>query len=155
MTSNSRYDISTLPAVDLLGYPGSATSMAEVGDVVGPLFARLLSTAANLGMDVDQPSLAWYSGDETAVQLGVGMPADAFPAQAPDDLQPNTLVAAERAVVTRYTGTLDGIGPAWQSLYRHLSEHGLEPAGPAREVYLAGSIDQPDSWVIDLQQPVA
>ena len=149
------YQTTSLPAVTLLGYPGAAATQAEVPDIVGPLFGRLLGTMQQLGLDPDQPTTAWYGGTGEQTELGVGLPADEVPDGVPTDLQPTTLDAADRAVVVRHTGTLDGIGPAWAALHEHVGAQGFTPAGPCREVYLAGSMDQPDSWVVDLQQPVA
>lgn len=150
----SDYQVTSLPAVTLLGYTGTATSMSEVPQVVGSLFGRLLATMQQLGLDPEQPTTAWYGGSGDRTDIGVGLPADQV-VDGRADLQPTRLDAVERAIVVRHTGTLDCIGPAWSALHQHLGEQGLTPVGPCREVYLAGSMDQPDSWVIDLQQPIA
>ncbi len=151
----STYEITSLPAITLLGYAGTVTHQSEIPDVVGPLFGRLLDTMRQLGLDLDQPTVAWYAGADERTDLGVGLPSDRVLDDRRANLTRTSLDAAPRAVVVRHTGSLEGISPAWSALHQHIREEGLTPAGPCREVYLAGSMDRPDSWVVDLQQPIA
>jgi effector-binding domain-containing protein len=57
--------------------------------------------------------------------------------------------------VTTLRGPLSAIGEAWQTLSREVEARGLSFAGPCREVYHEAQTDDPDHWVIQLQQPVA
>lgn len=147
------YKTTSLPAVTLLEYTAKVTSMAETGSAAGRLFQRLLPTMEKLGMDVEQPTIAWYEEDIDGVEVGVGVPFEKRPAEIAD-LTPGELPAAKKAVVTRHTGSLEGLQQAWQDLHEHLRKEGLKPHGPCREVYVSGDMDA-DSWVIDLQQPLA
>lgn len=148
------YESTDLPALTVAGHTGWAPSRSEVGGVVGPLFGRLLADLARLGLDTDQPTVAWYDLADDGVSLGVGVPAGEGTDGDGSGLTTATLPGAEQAVVTRHEGTLEGIGAAWAALHQHLSAQGLTAAGTAREVYLAGDPQRPGSWVVDLQQPV-
>lgn len=143
----------SLPAVTLLEYTAKVTSPAEAVPAVGRLFERLLPTMDGLGMGTDQPMMAWYEEDTDGVEIGVSVPFDTRPSET-GELTPGELPATATAVVVRHTGSLDGLQQAWQDLHEHLRNQGVKPHGPCREVYVSGDVDS-DSWVIDLQKPIA
>lgn len=151
----THYEIISLPALSLAQYTDRITSQTETGEVVGSLFSRLLASMQQLGLDPEQPTVAWYAGGDTDAELGVGVPVTGSLDAGDTGLEDGALPAAERAVVTRHKGTLDGLAPAWQALHQHLAAQGLHPSGPCREVYVAGDVSREDAWVVDLQQPVA
>ncbi len=55
-----------------------------------------------------------------------------------------------------HVGSYDGVGAAYQARWDHVKANGLEPAGPPREVYLAGpeSKKSPEEYVTEIQYPV-
>jgi effector-binding domain-containing protein len=155
-TSYTAYQVTSLPALRVVQHTSAPTSMAEIGPVVGSLFERLLTEVTALGLRPEDPSVAWYEGDDQGVHIGVGMPApDVSGADAEQaGLEVAVLPAIDRAAQHRFAGSLEQLKGAWQGLHQALRHDGLTPTGPCREVYLAGSIEQPGSWVIDLQQPI-
>lgn len=148
-------EITPLPALTLAQYTDRVTSPGEMAAVVGPLFGRLVQSLPHLGLDPDRPTIAWYSGAGPVIELGVGVPVTGGFDAGDTGLVQGHLPAVERALVVRHEGALEGLGQAWQDLHTHLTAKGLRPTGPSREVYLAGDVSRQDSWVIDLQQPVA
>ena len=150
----TRYQLTCLPALTLAQYAGSVAALADVGAVVGPMFGRLLGSMSRLGLDPDQPTVAWYCCADTGTDLGVGVPVDEGFDPGDTGLELGELPAVPRAVVVRHEGTLDGLTGAWQELHQYLDAEGLHHVGPSREIYLAGDVTREDSWVIDLQQPV-
>jgi effector-binding domain-containing protein len=150
------YELTSLPALRLVQHTAEPTSMAEIGPAVGSLFERLLSAAPALGLRPEDPSIAWYEGHDRGIRIGVGMPAPevSVPDAEQAGLEVAVLPAVDRAAQHRFAGSLQGLHTAWEGLHEALRNAGLTPTGPCREVYLEGSLDQPDSWVIDLQQPI-
>lgn len=148
------YEITSLPTLSMIQYTDTAESQSAAGAKVGPMFGRLIPAMQQLGLDPAQPTLAWYD-DSRPMRFGVGVEVDPGFDAGDSGLEHHELVAQDRAVVTRFRGGVDGIGPAWGALHAHLAEEGLEPSGTCREIYLEGDPDHPDSFVIDLQQPVA
>lgn len=151
----SHYEITSLPVLRLAQYTGQVATADQMGDVVGALFGRLLGSMQQLGLDTDQPTVAWYDGSGAAPAVGVGVPLSGALDVGDTGLETHELPVVDRAVVVRHEGSLGGLAQAWQQLHEHLTSEGLSPAGPCREVYLAGDVSREDSWVVDLQQPVA
>ena len=50
---------------------------------------------------------------------------------------------------------MDSIGQPWQALASAVEAQGLRAVDKCREVYLEMPPDDQDSWVTELQQPVA
>lgn len=151
----SNYEIVSLPGLSLLQYTAEVDDVEKSGPAVADLFGRLLPEMLRLGLDPDQPTVAWYDMTAQRIRLGAGVEMeDASAHSQRTDLEPGQLPGSERAIVTRYRGNLEGIGKAWSQLHGHLSQEGLTPGGPCREVYLAGRVEEPESWIVDLQQPL-
>lgn len=155
--STISYEVTHLPAVRLVQCTAQAADHGQIGSIVGSLFERLLTTVDALGLSPDDPSLAWYEGHDEGVRIGVGMPAPGVSTEAAAHagLEVAVLPAIDRAAQHRFAGSLQGLAAAWAGIHAAVRHDGLTPTGPCREVYLTGSIDQPDSWVIDIQQPLA
>lgn len=148
--STLTYTEKPLAALTLTQLTDRVDEIAEVGQRVGPLFGRVYGTFAAAGIEPSGPAIGWYDGVGDGVTFGAG--AD-LGGRRVDGLEVGTLPAYDRAVTAIYRGPMTRIGEAWQELARHVTDSGLEFAGPCREVYLEMP-DDADAWVTELQQPV-
>jgi DNA-binding transcriptional MerR regulator len=149
-TMELEYAEKPLPALTLSQIRRHVSDHEEIMGTVGPMFGELFERLAEAGIEPSHPAIAWYSGDESGTEL-----AAAFEVERVPGTEPGHLDAAPRAVTAIYRGSVVYIGEAWQALAAYVKDQGLEFAGPCREVYLHTEPDNPDSWVTELQQPVA
>ncbi|MFE7226575.1 MerR family transcriptional regulator [Nocardioides sp. NPDC057577] len=148
--STLTYTEKPLAALTLTQLTDHVDEGADVGQRVGPLFGRVYDTFEAAGIEPSGPAIGWYDAVGDGMTFGAG--AD-LGGKAVDGLEVGTLRAYDRAVTAIYRGPMTGIGEAWQELSRHVSDAGLEFAGPCREIYLEMPEDQ-EGWVTELQQPV-
>lgn len=147
----------SLPSVLLAQLTAEVTSVEEIGDVVGPMFGRLMPALGEAGVPVETAAMAWYDPRDESVGLGVEVPiteSSRQGAQSVEGVQVDTLPDAERALTVVHLGAMDTIAQTWQTLQREVESRGLQPAGRCREVYFESPQDNPDAWVTELQQPV-
>ncbi|MFC7492366.1 MULTISPECIES: MerR family transcriptional regulator [unclassified Knoellia] len=142
-----------LPELTLAQRTGSVTDQSEIGQTIGPLFADLLSDAGRAGLDVEQPTVAWYEMSEDSIRFAAGMPLAA--GESIPGYEVETLPAAGRAVTVVHHGSMETIGDSWQALMQYLGAEGLSLDGRCREVYIATPHGDEDAWVTELQQPIA
>jgi len=142
-----------LPALTLAQRTATVTDQSEIGAAIGPLFGDLLADAGRAGLDVEQPTVAWYEMDEESIRFAAGMPLAA--GETIPGYEVETLPAAPRAVTVVHHGSMETIGDTWQALMQYLGAEGLSPAGRCREVYFSTPDDDLDAWVTELQQPVS
>lgn len=158
VTSTMTYSEQSLPALRVVQLSGRVTEMEQVGAVVGPLFGRLDEAIAASPITPTGVALGTYTmdGDEllAAAAYPVG-PEVTDTEAAVAGLELAELRAEPRALVTTLRGPLTAIGEAWQALSREVESRGLTFAGPNREIYHEARMDDPEHWVIELQQPVA
>jgi len=147
--STLEYTEKPLAALTLTQLTDRVDDVAELSQRVGPLFARLFGALVQAGVEPSGPAIGWYAADGAGMRFGAGVSGGPVAG-----LETGALAAYDRAVTTIYRGSMAGIGEAWQELSRHVSEAGLEFAGPCREVYLSTPLEEPDAWVTELQQPV-
>lgn len=155
---STEYTQTDLPALHLAQFAATIEEGCDVGSVVGPLFGRLDGALRAAGVTPSGPSVGVYSGGADGMTAAAGfVVADTVTdaALGTTGLQISDLPAVPRALVGQYRGNISGIGAAWQELSREVEQQGLTFAGPCREVYLSADLDDPDHWVIDLQQPLA
>lgn len=131
----------------------TVTEQSEIGSVIGPLFGELLADAGRAGLDVEQPTIAWYEMDEESIRFAAGMPLRAGESIPGYDVE--TLPAAPRAVTVVHHGSMETIGDTWQALMQYVGAAGLSTTGRCREVYVSTPLEDPDAWVTELQQPIA
>lgn len=152
------YTEQELPALRVVQLSGRVSDQQQVGAVVGPLFGRLDEAVHSSGVTPTGVAIGTYTtdGDEmvAAAAYPVGDDVEASEAEAAG-LELAQVDAQPRALVATMRGPLSAIGEAWQSLSREVEARGLRFAGPCREVYHRAEMDDPDNWVIELQQPVA
>ncbi len=151
------YDVvvKDLPALRVVELTGTAAGFAPeaIGPVVRPLCAELGRRLPAADVTPAGRLTCYYqqlSDDEVVVHA-------ALPASiGTGDL--NGLAVADlpatRAATLVHHGAIDGVLPSWQALVRWLDTHGHRSAGPQRELYLEVPED-PDSWVTELQEPIA
>ncbi|HEY9392959.1 MAG TPA: MerR family transcriptional regulator [Nocardioides sp.] len=148
--STLTYTEKPLAALTLTQLTDRVDETAEVGQRVGPLFGRVYGAFAAAGIEPSGPAIGWYDAVGDGMSFGAG--AD-LGGKRVDGLEVGTLPACDRAVTAIYRGPMTRIGEAWQELARHVTDSGLEFAGPCREIYLEMP-DDADAWVTELQQPV-
>ena len=152
------YTEQALPAVRVVQLSGRVSDGQQVGEVVGPLFGQVDHAVHAAHLTPAGPSIGHYTMDGDAMAAAAAYPVgpDVGPAEAEGaGLELAELSAEPRALVTTLRGPLSGIGEAWQTLSREVEARGLSFAGPCREIYHASAMDDPENWVIELQQPVA
>ena len=147
-----------LPAVRVVQRSSRVTEGQQVGEVVGPLFGQVEEAVRGAHVEPAGPSMGHYTMDRDAMVAAAAYPVGPEVGEAEASaagLELAELDAQPRALVTTLRGPLGGIGEAWQTLSREVESRGLSFAGPCREVYHVAELDDPDHWVIELQQPVA
>ena len=142
-----------LPELTLAQRTATVSDRTEIGPVIGPLFGALVGDAARAGLDWEQPGVAWYDVDDEEIRFGAGMPLSDGQSLPGYDVE--TLPAVERAVTVVHHGAMESISDTWQALLQYIGAEGLSPAGRCREVYVSTPEGDEDSWVTELQQPVA
>ena len=147
-----------LPAVRVVQRSSRVTEGQQVGEVVGPLFGQVEEAVRGAHVEPVGPSMGHYTMDGDAMIAAAAYPVGPEVGEGEASaagLELAELDAQPRALVTTLRGPLGGIGEAWQTLSREVESRGLSFAGPCREVYHVAELDDPDHWVIELQQPVA
>ncbi|KGN38698.1 MerR family transcriptional regulator [Knoellia subterranea KCTC 19937] len=151
--SDLQFTTKPLPELTLAQRAAAVTDRADIGPVIGPMFGALLADAGRAGLDTEQPTVAWYDGDEDEIRFAAGMPLRENESIPGYDVE--TLPTVERAVTVVHRGSMETIGDTWQALMQYIGAAGLSPSGRCREVYISTPLDDEDAWVTELQQPVA
>jgi DNA-binding transcriptional MerR regulator len=155
--SELTYTQKPLPGVLLAQLTDEVGSIADIGGVVGPMFARLVPALAGAGIALQENTVAWYETRDDRMGLAAALPITEDVRHAAEGVSGVTvgeLSAAQRAVTVVHLGAMDTITQTWQTLAHEVETHGLRPVGRSREVYLEAPQDNPDAWVTELQQPV-
>lgn len=138
-------------------YIGSAVTAppAAVGMAVAGALHALYEFARQRGAAVEGPPfLVAGAADAGSVSVEVGVPVAAPPA-AYGSVHPGRLPGG-RSVVALYQGPYERMEPCYQELRDWIATHGLEPAGPPREVFLNRPTDVTcaDQLLTELVWPV-
>ena len=147
--SEREFVVKSLPAVRVAERSFTASVPEEIGPRVGPLFgevyAAILAAGAQPGLGLSY-YLVGPDGMECHAGFGyAGEPAPGF--------EVTELPAVPEAVTQVHLGSMATIGASWQAFGAWLEEHGAEPSGVSREVYLETPEGDEDSWVTELQMP--
>lgn len=59
------------------------------------------------------------------------------------------------AVCGVHLGAMESLQASWNALQQAVFDGGYTPAGHPREIYVDVSSEDPEQWVIELQQPVS
>lgn len=149
------YDITRqqLPVATFL-YMKARCSHAEIAKALGPMFGAVFKHAVTSGLVLKSPPTTLYTQwGPGMVSIHAGLLTD--PTTASADMFVEELPATE-AAVTIHTGPYDGLGDAHAAMEQFLHEHGLEKAGPPREVYITdpGQVPDPAQWKTQIIWPV-
>jgi DNA-binding transcriptional MerR regulator len=150
--------IKSLPALHLAELTGTAAGFepTAISPVIAPLYQELVRRLTDAGAAMTGPAVAWYEPlDDGSVvvhagaQVGVGTVSDGV----------FTLVdlpAVEQAATLIHRGSMDQVMPSVQALAGWIEANGYIAAGNSREYYIDYAMnDDPESWVTELQEPVA
>jgi effector-binding domain-containing protein len=130
----------------------TADGLREFFDDALPAVASHLAGA---GIEPAGPPFAlFHEYDPEKVDLETGFPV-AEPIEDGDRVRASDLPGG-RAVVTWHVGPYEGLGDAHNEVNAYIEEQGLEPAGPAWEVYWTDPSAEPDpsKWRTEVIWPI-
>ncbi|MEV4529496.1 MerR family transcriptional regulator [Streptosporangium sp. NPDC049304] len=126
----------------------------DIGPVIQPLFAELCRRVEAAGVKVTGYGIARYEPEadgRVIVHAGLEVAAET---SDDNDFAVVDLPEIEQAATIIHRGSMEKVGPTFQTLAHWIDEHGYRGVGLAREV----SIDCPegdyDNWVTELQMTV-
>lgn len=161
--------IKALPAARVAELTGTARGMEpqSIGPVVRGLYDRLAGALTRASLEPTGPAIAYYveAGDDEHVEVHAALPVNAPSPVAPSSSPPSAvslpdgvtivdLPAVEQAATVIHEGSMDDCLPTYQALAVWIENAGYRDAGPGREISLACSPTDPDSWITEIQQPV-
>ncbi|WP_371784041.1 MerR family transcriptional regulator [Streptosporangium subroseum] len=125
----------------------------DIGPVIQPLFTELCRRVENAGVEITGYGIACYEPEaDGRVIIHAGMQV-AAEASDDHDFAIVDLPEIESAATIIHRGSMEQVGPTFQTLAHWIDEHGYRGVGLAREV----SIDCPEDhekWVTELQMTV-
>jgi len=124
---------------------------AEIGQHFGREMGRIMGLLGRLGVAcVGAPVCLYYSYDEEAVDMEVGVPVSGTFAEA-EGVHATELPAGSAAVTT-HVGPYEQLGGAWEALMGWVQSHGHEQAGPCWESYTVdpGEVRDPAKFITEL-----
>lgn len=128
---------------------------AEIGEVMGPAIAEIISSIAAQGSTIAGPCFSYHQNRPSDVfDFEVGFPVDR-PITAVGRVKMSKLPAA-KVVRTIYQGGYEGLGAAWGEFCAWIESEGLNVQGSLWECYLSGpeSGPDPDKWHTELNRPL-
>lgn len=155
LMSDNEYVEKLLPAVRVAQLVDTVGAQEEIGARIGPMFQNLGASLGAAGISMAEPAIAWYQGTDDGMRIAAAWPTTVEAVPSAPQVEIAELAAAPKAVTVIHHGSMDTLGDAWQALVKYVADKGYTPAGPGREVYLDMPMDDPQSCVTELQQPVA
>lgn len=120
----------------------------DIGPVIQPLYRELLARLAAGEVPITGPGCAYYvAEDDGSVMVHAGL--EVAVANGPD-FDMVDLPAIETAATIIHHGSMDNVGPTFQTLAHWIEENGFRAVGLAREVSLHCP-ENLDEWVTELQ----
>lgn len=133
------------------------TTMDGIGDAMGAAFAELMGYMGRSGVAPVGPPLCVYSEDfdeERGGEMRVCMPV--APGATGEGAVEATVLPGGSMATTVHRGPYDTIGQAYGAVYGWIQEHGHQPAGPMREVYLTDPDEvPPEEYLTEICWPIA
>jgi DNA-binding transcriptional MerR regulator len=128
-------------------------------DLIGPLFAQLLpEVLAHLGRAGARPGICvgYYEvpAEDGSVVVHAGFDIGDQEVNAGGAVKVVDLPIIEVAALV-HEGSIDGVEPVYESLFRWIDDSGYQLAGRSRELYLEWHDDNPDANITELQMPIA
>jgi len=115
------------------------TSLSRIAETFGQTLGEIFAYLAQVNARPVGPPFSIYHDPEFKeedLDIEIGVPAER-PLSGNGRVVGSELPAAT-AASTLHAGPYQEIGPAYRALYAWIGEHGHEPAGPPREIYLVG-----------------
>ncbi|MFI6596359.1 MerR family transcriptional regulator [Nonomuraea sp. NPDC050536] len=123
----------------------------DIGPVIKPLYRELSARLAAAGVIVTGPGCAYYVPEaDGSVMVHAGLEVSASQGT---DFEVVDLPPIEVAATIIHNGSMDDVGPTFQTLAHWIEENGYRSLGLAREVSLHCP-DNFDEWVTELQVEV-
>jgi DNA-binding transcriptional MerR regulator len=133
--------------------------LAALGAAAGAAFGELAAHRQRAGAELAGPPLGVYHLDEgfreDAVDVEWCLPVDR-PLSGAGRVTGRALPGGD-ALCTLHAGPFEAIGPAYAAVLEAARARGLDPSGPAREVYLVGprEVADPQAFRTEVILPVA
>ncbi|WP_061300196.1 MerR family transcriptional regulator [Herbidospora cretacea] len=149
--------VKSVPAARVAELSAVAESYASehIGPVIQPLYPELHARLNKAGVEIAGPGIAYY---EEVADGGVRIHAS-FPVNVgPDpsyDFDVVDLPGIDRVATIIHHGLMDGVDATIQDLHRWIEDHGERSVGFSREVYLEYGMGDPETWVTEIQEPLA
>lgn len=129
---------------------------AEIGNVMGPAIAEVLSILAAQGIAPAGPCFSYHmKRPSDTFDFEVGFPVSR-PVSPAGRVKMSKLPAA-KVVRTIYRGGYEGLGAAWGEFCAWIEAEGLGPQDYLWECYISGpeSSSDPEKWRTELNRPLA
>jgi effector-binding domain-containing protein len=129
---------------------------AEIGNVMGPAIAEILSVIAVQGLAPAGPCFSFHRARPTAIfDFEVGFPIESE--IAPNGRVMMSKLPAAKVIRTNYRGGYDGLAAAWGEFCIRIDSEGIAARESLWERYLSGpeSSLNPDDWCTELNRPLA
>lgn len=143
-------------AVDHFIYGEAETDFATMMDTLGKTFFALAELEGKNGAAFDYPAIFVYhgnTGDPNAkFKIATGFPVKET-VKPVGDFKIKKLDGIRCASVY-YTGSLEHIGKAYESLFGQLIKAGHKPTGETRELYLYWAGETSPNTVVELQAAI-
>ncbi len=133
----------------------TTTSMAEIGNAMGPLFGEVSSYLHKKGaIPAGEPFTIYHKVEADQIDMECGMPV-ASPTEGEGRIAAGELPGGRAATVT-HLGPYDKLGDTYAVLTAWVQEKGYKPAGSMWEVYFTDPTQEPDTskWRTDIFQPI-
>lgn len=132
-------------------------TLREIGDSLGKAYGDIFKYMGVTGIAPDGPPVAVYYDmeiKEEDMKVEACIPVgETYPG---DEAVSGRLLPGCRAASFMHIGCYEGFYDAYQSLFIGISNKGLKPVGPLREVYLIGpdSVKDPNDYRTEILCPV-
>ncbi len=146
--SEREFVVKSLPAMRVAERSFTAATQEQIGQI-GPLFGEVVAAIHAAGGEPGV-GIGYYVVTADGMDCHAGFGYAGEPAAG---FEVTELPAVPEAVSQVHLGSMATIGGSWQAFGAWLEEHGAEPSGASREIYLETPEGDEDAWVTELQLP--
>lgn len=159
--------VKSVAPVDVASLRLGGVAMHEIGEICDKSYIRLYSIARKAGWKLattSPPEITCYHNDsytETDIQMEVCAVLQAGQTHSPqalDDATRHTLPGHSQVAAIIHRGSFELLEKTVMDLLGWVATHGMEPAGPVRELHLFGRVtgkpDHPADFAVELQVPI-